>query len=190
MSKLRGDRGRSSFIDVLAPQTEIAAAEAGRDLADHLGVAGLAAAPDPPRAELKLPSGIGQGRYWGDPDTLEVARAVYEEFARELVTWHCRTGHSVILALSEGFVATAVALARRAGIDVKMPEPEAVRESGGVRHDMQIPGDPRTTSADVATALDARHDRSTKGWPAEPVRGVSCAIPPTPGTSSAAGPDQ
>ncbi|MFE6129839.1 DUF6086 family protein [Streptomyces sp. NPDC056437] len=114
-------------------------------------------------AELKLPSGIGQGRYWGDPDTLEVDRAVYEEFARELVTWHCRTGHSVILALSEGFVATAVALARRAGIDVKMPEPEAVRESGGVRHDMQIPGDPRTTSADVATALDARARQVDQG---------------------------
>lgn len=27
-------------------------------------------------AELKLPSGIGQGRYWGDPDTFEVDPAV------------------------------------------------------------------------------------------------------------------
>ncbi|WP_371566900.1 DUF6086 family protein [Streptomyces canus] len=74
-------------------------------------------------AELKLPSGIGQGQYWGDPDTLEVDPAVYAEFVRGLVAWHCRTGHSVILALSEGFVATAVALARRAGIEVEMPEP-------------------------------------------------------------------
>ncbi|WUJ13563.1 DUF6086 family protein [Streptomyces sp. NBC_00390] len=43
-------------------------------------------------AELKPPSGIGQGKHWGDPDTLEVDPAVYAEFARGLVAWHCRTG--------------------------------------------------------------------------------------------------
>ncbi|MFJ9246621.1 DUF6086 family protein [Streptomyces sp. NPDC101776] len=89
-------------------------------------------------AELNLPSGIGQGKYWGDPDTLEVDPAVYAEFVRALVARHRRTAHSVILALSEGFVATAVALARRAEIDVRIPD------------------DPRTTSAAVVTALATR----------------------------------
>ncbi|MGW5639465.1 DUF6086 family protein [Streptomyces sp. NPDC003832] len=95
-------------------------------------------------AELGLPSGIGQGRHWGDPDTLEVDPRRYAEFTRALVDRHCRTGHSVILALSEGFVATALALARRAGFEVPLPAPE----SG--------PADPRTASAAPATALDDR----------------------------------
>ncbi|MGV9405458.1 DUF6086 family protein [Streptomyces sp. NPDC003667] len=107
-------------------------------------------------AELKLPSGIGQGRYRGDPDTLEVDPAVYAEFARGLVDWHCRTGHSVVLALSEGFVATAVALARRAGIEVEMPEPRSGDVRGGVQRDVQVPGNPLTESAAVVTALDRR----------------------------------
>jgi len=105
-------------------------------------------------AELKLPSGIGPGKHWGDPDTLEVDPAVYAEFARSLVTWHCRTGHSVIVALSEGFVATAVALARRAGIELEMPE--AGSDDVRNRCDVQVPGNPRAESAGVVTALDTR----------------------------------
>ncbi|MGW7568871.1 DUF6086 family protein [Streptomyces tendae] len=107
-------------------------------------------------AELNLPSGIGQGKYWGDPDTLEVVPAVYADFARSLVDWYCRTGHSVILALSEGFVATAVALARRAGIEVEMPAPSSGRTRGGVERDVQVPGNPRAGTADIAAALDTR----------------------------------
>ncbi|MEV8015267.1 DUF6086 family protein [Streptomyces sp. NPDC086554] len=107
-------------------------------------------------AELKLASGIGQGKYRGDPDTLEIDPAVYAEFARSLVTWHCRTGHSVILALSEGFVATAVALARRAGIEVEMPEPPSGHTCGGVERDLQVPSNPWTGTATIATALDTR----------------------------------
>ncbi|MFI5976215.1 DUF6086 family protein [Streptomyces sp. NPDC051452] len=107
-------------------------------------------------AELKLPAGIGQGKYWGDPDTLEVDPAVYAEFARGLVAWHCRTGNPVILALSEGFVATAVALARRAGIEVETPEPGPGHACGGVQRDAQAPGSPRTASAAIVTTLDTR----------------------------------
>jgi hypothetical protein len=107
-------------------------------------------------AELDLPSGIGQGKYWFDPDVLEVGPAMYEEFTRGLVARHCRTSHSVILALSEGFVATAVALARRAGITMEMPEPGAGLDSGGVQRDIQIPRNPRSTSAAAVTALDTR----------------------------------
>ncbi|MFL9655075.1 DUF6086 family protein [Streptomyces sp. PB17] len=107
-------------------------------------------------AEVDLPSGIGQGTYWGDPDTLEVDPAAYADFVHALVARHCRTGHSVILALSEGFVATAVALARRAGIDVEMPGPSSGDPCGGVKRDVQVPGNPRAGTADIATALDAR----------------------------------
>lgn len=113
--------------------------------------------------ELKQPSGIGQGRYWGDPDTLEVDPAVYAEFVRGLVAWHCGTGHSVILALSEGFVATTVALARRAGITVEMPEPKSGHARDGVQHDVQVPGSPRTASAAVVIALDARAREIDRG---------------------------
>ncbi|GLW47157.1 hypothetical protein Stsp02_28190 [Streptomyces sp. NBRC 14336] len=65
--------------------------------------------------ELRLPSGIGQGKHWGDSDTLEVGPALFAEFVRGLLAQHDRTRHPVFRALSEGFVATAVALARRAG---------------------------------------------------------------------------
>ncbi|MFC5219691.1 DUF6086 family protein [Streptomyces coerulescens] len=114
-------------------------------------------------AELELASGIGQGKYWGDPDTLEVDPAVYAEFTRGLVAWHCRTGHSVILALSEGFVATAVALARRAGIEVEMPEPGSGRGCGGVQREVQVPGNPRTASATIVTALETRAREMDRG---------------------------
>ncbi|SDK31931.1 DUF6086 family protein [Streptomyces indicus] len=107
-------------------------------------------------AELELPSGIGQGKYWGDPDTLEVDPALYAEFARSLVVWHCRTGHSVILALSEGFVATTLALAWRAGIEVGIPELDSGHVCGGVQRDVQVPGSPRPTAAAVVTALRTR----------------------------------
>ncbi|WP_051767472.1 DUF6086 family protein [Streptomyces sp. NRRL S-37] len=107
-------------------------------------------------AELGLPSGIGQGRYWRDPDVLEVDPVAYAEFVRGLVVWHRETRHSVILTLSEGFAATAVALARRAGIEVEMPAAGAGDVWGGVRRDVQVPGDVRASSAAVVDALDTR----------------------------------
>ena len=107
-------------------------------------------------AELRLPSGIGQGKHWGDPDTLEVDPAAFAEFIHALVAWHCRTGHSVVLVLSEGFAATAVALARRAGIEVEIPESEAGHIGDHVHRGIQVPGNPRTASPAVVTALDTR----------------------------------
>ncbi|WP_328685763.1 DUF6086 family protein [Streptomyces sp. NBC_00343] len=96
-------------------------------------------------AELNLLSGIGQGRHWADPGTLEVDSAAYAEFVHALVAWHCRTGHSVIFALSEG------------GTEVEIPEPEADHVGGRVQRDVQVPGNPRTTSATVVvTGLDTR----------------------------------
>lgn len=94
-------------------------------------------------AELGLPSGIGQGKHGGDPDTLAVDPVAYAEFVRGLVAWHCGTSHSVILA-------------RRAGIDVEMPASETGRVWGGVRRDVQVPGNARVSSAVVVDALDTR----------------------------------
>lgn len=82
--------------------------------------------------ELNLPSGIGQGKYWGDPDTLEVDPAAYAEFVRALVARHCRIGHSVILALSEGFVATPLDGPLRPAHPVpKPPQPGAPPRTHG-----------------------------------------------------------
>ncbi|WP_413251839.1 DUF6086 family protein [Streptomyces spectabilis] len=92
----------------------------------------------------------------GRPGHLEVDPPLYAEFTCGLVARHCRTGHSVVLALSEGFVATAVALARRAGIEVEMPEPEVGLVRGDDQRDAQVPGNPRIAPAAVVTALDAR----------------------------------
>ncbi|MGW6272134.1 DUF6086 family protein [Streptomyces sp. NPDC055060] len=107
-------------------------------------------------AELGLPSGIGQGRHWGDPDTLEVDPVAYEEFVRGLVAWHRGQSHSVLRTLSEGFAATALALARRAGIDGEPPAPQTAHAPDGARHDHQVPAGPRTTPSAVPEALDAR----------------------------------
>ncbi|MFI6966997.1 DUF6086 family protein [Streptomyces sp. NPDC050255] len=107
-------------------------------------------------AELGLPSGIRQGEHAGDPDTVVLDREAYAEFVHALVAWHCRTRHGVILALSEGFSAVAVALARRAGIEVELPGTASGDAAGDDRRDMQAPADPRTTPEAVVTTLDRR----------------------------------
>ncbi|WJV51458.1 DUF6086 family protein [Streptomyces flavofungini] len=105
-------------------------------------------------AELRLPSGIGPGKDRGDPDTLEIDASLYAEFVRGLVAWHSRTGHSVILALSEGFVATAVALARRARIEVETLAPGDGLVPDG--RDVQVPGAAQAASPSAVDTLDAR----------------------------------
>ncbi|MEU7375319.1 DUF6086 family protein [Streptomyces albidoflavus] len=68
--------------------------------------------------ELGLPSGLGPM----DMDECKIEAGAFREYTEALVARHLRTGHRVILALSEGFVATVLVLARRAGI-----EPDALR---------------------------------------------------------------
>lgn len=52
-----------------------------------------------------------------------------------------------------GVVAAAVAsLARRAGIDVEMPEPRLGQVCGGVQRDVRIPGTPLTARATVVAS--------------------------------------
>ncbi|MDT9687672.1 DUF6086 family protein [Streptomyces sp. P9(2023)] len=65
-------------------------------------------------AELELPSGLGPM----ENDECQIDRAVFETFVDALLARHRRTSHGILLALSEGFTATVLALAERAGIRV------------------------------------------------------------------------
>ncbi|MGH4034125.1 DUF6086 family protein [Actinomycetota bacterium Odt1-20B] len=65
-------------------------------------------------AELGLPSGIGPM----ENDECDIAPDVLGEFAHALLAHYRRTHHPVLAALSEGFLATLLVLAQRAGTDV------------------------------------------------------------------------
>lgn len=68
-------------------------------------------------AELGVPSGIGPM----ENDECQIDPAALGPFAEALVARHGLTGHAVIRALSEGFVATVLVLAERAGAQVRWP---------------------------------------------------------------------
>ncbi|MFE9565689.1 DUF6086 family protein [Streptomyces sp. NPDC006487] len=68
-------------------------------------------------AELGVPSGIGPM----ENDECQIDPAALGPFAEALITRHGLTGHAVIRALSEGFVAAVLVLAERAGARVKWP---------------------------------------------------------------------
>ncbi|MFD6228225.1 DUF6086 family protein [Streptomyces sp. NPDC060232] len=63
-------------------------------------------------AELELPSGIGPM----ENDECQIDPVALETFVNALLARHRRTSHAIILALSEGFTATVLVLAERAGI--------------------------------------------------------------------------
>lgn len=65
-------------------------------------------------AELELPSGIGPM----ENDECQIDPVALEAFVNALLARHRRTGHAIVLALSEGFTATVVVLAERAGISL------------------------------------------------------------------------
>ncbi|MCF3128829.1 DUF6086 family protein [Streptomyces olivochromogenes] len=65
-------------------------------------------------AELELASGIGPM----ENDECQIDPVAFETFVNALLAQHRRTSHTIILALSEGFTATVLALAERAGIRV------------------------------------------------------------------------
>ncbi|MFM9372621.1 DUF6086 family protein [Streptomyces sp. Da 82-17] len=98
-------------------------------------------------AELSLPSGIGPM----EDDECQIDADVFGAFVEALLAWYQRTRHAVIGALAEGFVATVLVLARRAGIEAgRQPVAPDVGESG---EDVQIPtasassGDARARAA-------------------------------------------
>ncbi|MET9570676.1 DUF6086 family protein [Streptomyces virginiae] len=74
---------------------------------------------------MELPSGIGPM----ENDECQIDPAVFEVFVNALLARHRRTSHAVMLALSEGFTATVVVLAERAGIRVDWGQHGATPET-------------------------------------------------------------
>ncbi|MFC9289549.1 DUF6086 family protein [Streptomyces sp. NPDC057052] len=69
-------------------------------------------------AELELSSGIGPM----ENDECQIDPITFEAFVNALLAQHRRTSHAVALALCEGFTATVLVLAERAGIKVDWAE--------------------------------------------------------------------
>lgn len=69
-------------------------------------------------AEVGLPSGIGPM----EADECQIAPIAFEAFVVALLAWHSETRHAVMASLSEGFVATVLALAEMANIEVSRQE--------------------------------------------------------------------
>lgn len=65
-------------------------------------------------AEVGLPSGIGPM----EADECQIDPIAFAAFVDALLAWHSRTRHAVKATLSEGFVATVLALAEIANIEV------------------------------------------------------------------------
>lgn len=76
--------------------------------------------------ELGVPSGFGPM----ENDECKIAPAAFATYVHALLDLHDRTRHSIIDALSEGFIATVLALAERAGIEVRPPT--HLRERAGL----------------------------------------------------------
>ncbi|MEV4440960.1 DUF6086 family protein [Streptomyces sp. NPDC049577] len=87
-------------------------------------------------AELGLPSGIGPM----EADECQIDPAVFGAFADALLAAHRRTHHAVLLALSEGFVITVLALAERAGVRLCWVPPRS--GPGGELRDVPVPAHP------------------------------------------------
>ncbi|MFH9044798.1 DUF6086 family protein [Streptomyces sp. NPDC017966] len=66
------------------------------------------------QAEVGLPSGIGPM----EADECQIDPIALEAFVSALLAWHSETRHAVMATLSEGFVATVLALAEIANIEV------------------------------------------------------------------------
>jgi hypothetical protein len=68
--------------------------------------------------EIGLASGIGPM----ESDEAEVGFDSFEGFLSALLVWRGQTNHAVVQALSDGFIATCVVLAERAGATLCWPE--------------------------------------------------------------------
>ncbi|WP_249375554.1 DUF6086 family protein [Streptomyces sp. I05A-00742] len=102
------------------------------------------------QAELGLPSGIGPMR----GDECQIDPLVFKAFVDALLAWRQRTSHAVMAALSEGFVATVLVLAERAGIEVKR-QPAGFAEAGGLKG-IQVPTAPDSSEGAWAAALQQK----------------------------------
>lgn len=66
------------------------------------------------QAEVGLPSGIAPT----EADECQLDLIEFAAFVDALLAWHSKTRHAVMATLSEGFVATVLALAEKANIEV------------------------------------------------------------------------
>ncbi|MEF9908684.1 DUF6086 family protein [Streptomyces sp. P5-A9] len=66
------------------------------------------------QAEVGLPSGISPT----EADECQIDPIAFAAFVDALLAWHSKTRHAVMATLSEGFVATVLALAEIANIEV------------------------------------------------------------------------
>ncbi|SCK24669.1 hypothetical protein YWIDRAFT_05280 [Streptomyces sp. SceaMP-e96] len=99
------------------------------------------------QAELGLPSGIGPMQ----ADECQIDPSAFKAFVDALLAWHRRMSHAVMAALSEGFVATVMVLAERAGIEVDW-HPADLAESGALM-DVQVPTALDSSEGSRAAAL-------------------------------------
>ncbi|MFI1825249.1 DUF6086 family protein [Streptomyces sp. NPDC020412] len=102
------------------------------------------------QAELGLPSGIGPMQ----EDECQIDPVAFKEFVDALLAWHRRARHRVMTALSEGFVATVLALAEAAGIEVDWQSARSTEE-GGLK-DVQVPAAFVPSEEAWAAALQAK----------------------------------
>ncbi|WP_037676862.1 DUF6086 family protein [Streptomyces griseus] len=103
--------------------------------------------------ELGVPSGIGPM----ESDECQVDPVAYGAFVNALLEWRDGTRHGIVDALSAGFLGTAVALAERAGVELRWPEPRVGLEG---RRDIQVPGPLRQDWAGAARERARELDRS------------------------------
>ncbi|WP_328439455.1 DUF6086 family protein [Streptomyces sp. NBC_00444] len=102
---------------------------------------------------LGMPSGIGPM----ENDEAQLDPAAFETFVTALLAWRDRTQHRIIDALAAGFIATVLALADRARVDVHWPEPRVGLEG---RTDIQVPAPPQQDWAGAARARARELDRA------------------------------
>ncbi|KQY36371.1 MULTISPECIES: DUF6086 family protein [Nocardia] len=86
--------------------------------------------------ELGVSSGIGPM----ESDACEVTPVVLEVFLATVLAWRGRTGNAVVQALSDGFLATLLVIAERAGITMSWA---ALADGGtGGMQDVQVRSSP------------------------------------------------
>ncbi|PWI17029.1 hypothetical protein DI272_24835 [Streptomyces sp. Act143] len=105
--------------------------------------------------ELGVPSGFGPM----ENDECKIDPAAFEPYVNALLDLHDRTRHSIIDALSEGFVATVLVLAERAGVEVR-PSVTTDRLTGLT--DIQVP---LPDAQDRAVRLRERAGLLRRGMP-------------------------
>ncbi|GFE12633.1 hypothetical protein Sgleb_06800 [Streptomyces glebosus] len=97
-------------------------------------------------AELGLPSGVGPM----ENDECQVDPVALGAFANALLAQHQRTRHAIVLALSEGFLATLLVLAERAGAEVGWTPADNAQDDG--LRDLQVSPHPRTPAPSAKKA--------------------------------------